>query len=750
MPFDRFLIAPLKSGLQTNLRPWLISDDAFAQLNNVYLFRGRIRKRFGGRFMGNGWPSAAQEPNYSRFRIALTGGAGVGITDGAGNASGTAPGAIFKIGQMFSIGTELYTVNALGTPAVLLDTGATVTKTFNTTTGAYAFAGAPATTQIYFYPAEPVMGLTNYEVGPINDQPSYGFDTQFAYVFAGGFWNRSGAGTTPIWHGDNTNFFWATNWFGIADNDVVLFVTNFHAAIGAPAGTDDPMWYFDGSTWTIFAPIFKVAGDFVLTARLIVAFKNRLLLLNTIEQNAAGSTNSSYVNRCRYSQNGSPLDIDAFLEKNQVGYLGGGFIDATTEEAIVSAEFIKDRLIVYFERSTWELAYTGNEILPFVWQKINTELGSESTFSSVPFDKQILTIGNTGVHSCNGANVERIDNDIPEQVFEIVDKAEGVSRVAGIRDYFVEMVYWTFPSTNQNSAEVYPTKVLVYNYRTATWAFNDDCITAFGYFEQQLGTTWASITGTWAEANFSWSSGATAAQFRQVIAGNQEGFVFIVDADHGRNAAAMQLTNLVYTSGSSSVATIVDHTLTVGDYVMIEFAQGITSVNGNIYQVNAIIDINNVKLATGPLVGTYTGGGFVTRVSNIQIQSKQWNPYDKKGQNVYLARIDFGVQRTSKGQITVDYYPSATSVSMVQDGTQTGAIMGTGVLETFPYDPALYPLEQFQDRLWHPIYFQSDGECIQLNMYFTDLQIRNPDIAFSDFEMEGLVLHTQSTSARLQ
>ena len=53
---------------------------------------------------------------------------------------------------------------------------------------------------------------------------------------------------------------------------------------------------------------------------------------------------------------------------------GGGYIDASTEEQIVSAEFIKDRLIVYFERSTWELAYTGNEVLPFVWQKINTEL----------------------------------------------------------------------------------------------------------------------------------------------------------------------------------------------------------------------------------------------------------------------------------------------------------------------------------------------------------------------------------------
>ena len=77
-------------------------------------------------------------------------------------------------------------------------------------------------------------------------------------------------------------------------------------------------------------------------------------------------------------------------------------------------------------------------------------------------------------------------------------------------------------------------------------------------------------------------------------------------------------------------------------------------------------------------------------------------------------------------------------------------IMGTSVLETSPYPAYLYPLEQSQDRLWHPIYFQTDGECIQINIYMSPQQICNPDIAFSDFEIEGMVLHTQPVSYRLQ
>ena len=52
MPMDRFLIAPFNTGLQRDLKPWLIMEDAFTSLVNSYVFRGRIKKRFGGRWIG--------------------------------------------------------------------------------------------------------------------------------------------------------------------------------------------------------------------------------------------------------------------------------------------------------------------------------------------------------------------------------------------------------------------------------------------------------------------------------------------------------------------------------------------------------------------------------------------------------------------------------------------------------------------------------------------------------------------------
>jgi len=204
-----------------------------------------------------------------------------------------------------------------------------------------------------------------------------------------------------------------------------------------------------------------------------------------------------------------------------------------TVTLLITTEFIKDRLIVYFERSTYELAWTGNDLVPFEWRQLNTELGSESTFSVVPFDQEVLAIGDTGVHSCNGSNVVRIDNKIPDTIFTIKNNLSSQARVAGIRDYFAEMVYWTYPADNEINDDVYPNKVLVFNYKNRSWAENDDSITAFGYFDGQPSFTWDTLGGTWEQWVAPWNSGEPAQQVRQIIAGNQQGWVFNIDKMRG-------------------------------------------------------------------------------------------------------------------------------------------------------------------------------------------------------------------------
>jgi len=760
--YDRFLIAPIKTGLVTDVKAWQIPEDAFARLNNAYVHKGIVRKRFGSTLMGASSTSSMLDQLNSRFRVNL------GATSGGGVKVDTVPGAIFEIGQMFSIGTEIFNVVETGTPGVMISSGTGVSVgSYNTTNGDYSFSGVAAATDIYFYPAQPVMGLSHFEENKVASNPTYGFDTQFIYRFDGTSWDRDGSVTLT---GSNSEFFWTANWTGRTLDETALFITNFNSTVGTPGGDDDPLYCYRNSTWTQFRPVFEVAANvvdkYVQTAKIILPFKDRLILLNTIERDVTAGTNAEHVNRCRFSHNGTPFPADvpdnvasavsnAWLEGSQTWTIGGttrrsdgaGFIDAPTEEEIESAEFIKDRLIVYFERSTWELAYTGNQVQPFLWQKINTELGSKSLKAPVPFDKAIFTVGRTAIHGCSGTNVTKINEEISDQIFEFRNSNEGLARICGIRDYFTEVVYWSFTSINADErSNIFPDKVLIYNYIGDAWGIADDTITAFGYYEEQGGLTWEDSPFTWEQANFTWDSATNQTKYRQIIAGNQQGFVFICDAGVSTNEGNLQITNLEY-AGADLHCTIINHTLNDNDFIRLIDPIGVSLTGTGIYRI-AIVDSNTLKLLEVAMTGTYTGGGRAARVSKIDILSKQWNFYIDKGKNFYLAKIDFAVQRTDSGELTVDYFPSATSLSMIENAQINDCIMGDNTLQTYPFD--LYPLEQVQSRLWHPVYFQTDGECVQIRIFLSDEQMLDESISASDFQLEGMVIHARQTSERLE
>lgn len=774
MAFDKFLIAPMNSGLQTNLKPFLIPDDAYQRIRNAYVFRGRTRKRWGAMPMFSDSAVQNQFAKASRLRIAI------GTTNAV---TGNFPAAAMpnnlgiEAGQMFSVGDVIFTVNTNVTGAPLSN---------SLKISANIVQGAPDTfevigngvdylnTTIYWYPAKPVLGFTNFSFDRASNQDSYAFDQYYAYRFlpATG-WERSGTGAAPLWHGSELNYFWSCVFRSLTlPGASLLFVSNFYAVNpnGAVSANDDPIWYLDSSTgtWTSFNPDVLDSGEYILTARIIVPFHNRLVLLNTIEVDAAGTGNVAYPFRCRFSQIENVISTNAFKEPGQTGYGGGDYVDLPSQETIITAEFIKDRLIAYCDRSVWELVYTGNEVQPFRWQQLNTELGAESTFSVISFDKNILAVGGTGVHSCNGSNVQRIDDLIPDLIFNIRDRATSTNRIYGIRDYFNELAYWSFPEDRSQAGNQYPNRILVYNYINQTWAVFDDSITAFGYFEQQISLTWESTPETWESYIGTWASGVQD-QPRQVIAGNQEGYTFIVRADVTRNASALQLTDMTINAGTQVVTmNVYNHNFAVGEYLVIENALGLKVVPAT---PNAIIPLDNVNqyvlqvlsvttntitaiapyayLFSGePLLPamstvTYAGGGVITRLSQIDILSKQWNPYDKDGSNVYLARIEFNVDKTDYGKIKVDYLPSSAYISMTQGAQATGAALGSSVLETYPYNTSLYPFEQYQTRLWHPVYFQAFGNCVQIRIYLDDAQMRDKNVVWSEFELNAMIIHTK-------
>lgn len=94
----------------------------------------------------------------------------VDTTDVSGDAGGTfsTTQGLFKIGQSFTIGNNIFTVIA-SSGALLVGGGADGTGTFNIATGAYTFTGSDATTSIYFNPVLFPEGQQYATCVPIGD-----------------------------------------------------------------------------------------------------------------------------------------------------------------------------------------------------------------------------------------------------------------------------------------------------------------------------------------------------------------------------------------------------------------------------------------------------------------------------------------------------------------------------------------------------------------------------------------------------
>jgi hypothetical protein len=713
---EKKVIAPYQSGLVNNLEPWLIPEDAFETLEDAYVWRGRIRKRFGTRYIGS-----SDLTSQLRLNIGTT----AAVT---GDFSVTVPGIIFKVGQRFSIGTTIFTVNVTGNPASLLTTG-TATGTYDTTTGALIITGNTEnpSTIVYFYPSEPVMGLRTRENPVFSAEDFVAFDTQFAYIRSGGAWSRLGSGAAATWTASDSEFPWTINARGAAASDLYFYVVNNNTA-------DNIRYLPEGSTtWVNLRPQLDTAATrFLETSLVLLYFKGRLVALNTKERE--GLFTDTYANRARFSRVGDPTNATtSWLDEVDED---GGFIDAPTAQAIVSADFLRDRLIVYFERSTWELVYIGDPSTPFTWNLIDDELGGESTFSIIGFDEVTLCVGARGINACNGIAVKRIDDAIPNFIHSINNDNEGPLRVYGLRNYFMEMAIWSYP--DHVGDKTFPNRIILYNYKNRAWGIFKDSVTCFGGYQAVSELTWESLCSSfnicqWSVWTSPWNSSRYQVSFTHTGCGNQHGMVFIMDPDVTLNSS-----NLIVTDADSSTGflTVYNHNLDDGDYVLIENAVGVTSLSDIVTRIS-FVDENTFRVDT-PFIGTYSGGGVLKRISNPNIWTKQYNFGTQHSKQFHLPMVDLLLSNTGLGEISYQYFINSNRGSSA-DQYPPGVQLGTDRIETYPVNS--FATASGGIYTWHRIYPQAESPFVQFRFYMDDLQIRNPGIYSSDIQMHALIFH---------
>jgi hypothetical protein len=428
--------------------------------------------------------------------------------------------------------------------------------------------------------------------------------------------------------------------------------------------------------WVNFAPPlsnlkFSISDTipqqyYLVGARLIFPFKDRLLFFGpVIQTSTVGNTPIYLQDTVIYSQNGTPYYTASFTGDptlvttpysplltpiNQTatpssyweditGY--GGNTSPGLDQEINTVAPNEDVLIVGFNRFQTRLVYSGNDLSPFFFYVINSELGSGSTFSAITMDKGIFTKGSRGFVITSQVETQRIDLDIPDEIFQSALTNNGTERVCAQRDYINEWIYFTYPVNNNPSNAPpqppttvppykFPSQTLQYNYRDNSWAIFKENYTSYGSFRRQTGFTWATVGATfetWEDWNDPWNAGSSTLLQPEVIAGNQQGFILFRDDGTGEGDS-LQIQNistpLVITG--ATVANPVVLTLTipagtnnfvVGQMVTISGVVGMTQLNGNTYTITAVSPTTITISVNGSAFTPYISGGLATPLEPI-------------------------------------------------------------------------------------------------------------------------------------
>lgn len=564
---------------------------------------------------------------------------------------------------------------------------------------------------------------------------------------------------------------------------------------GSPVSSSIPPIFSTGAGWVNFCPplvsgpnnIFTIDDTppsqyYLAGARLVVPFKDRLLFFGPVIQTSSG-TPIYLQDTVIYSQNGTTYYTCTFpyatvtpvitgttqffpvlVPTNQtatasaffediLGY--GGNITAGYARPIITVSPNEDALIVGFADRQARLLYTSSDIFPFNFFIINSELGSDATFSSITLDRGVLSVGGRGIIQTSQVSSQRIDLEIPDQVFEISLVNSGSRRVCAQRDFINEWVYFTYPF--YQFGYKFPTRTLQYNYRDGSWAIFNECYTTYGTVRPQTGYTWATIGNfysSWSAWNTPWGEGDDTNLLQpKVIGGNQQGFVLFRDEGTGEG------TSLYIKSISGSTITSPDHCLNEGDYILITGALGTigTDVNGRVFSV-ANTTQNTFVLNPTIGTGTYLGGGLITRMYVPRMQTRQFPVSWDMARKTRLGPQMYLMTTTASSQVTLLIYLSQNASSPYNAGplvpdpnTDNSSLIYSTVLYTCPESSnigltsANTNLQMItgsqQAQIWHRINTSLLGDTVQVEITMNDTQMRDTRLLnqFTEVELHSII-----------
>ena len=740
MPYEPKLIAPFQTGLQTDVKPWLAPEDAFAELENAFVFRGRVKKKPGFAYSG-------EDEYQSRLKIKL------GTTTSGGFFSTSFTSLLFASdhfvpGQIFKIGEEIFTIPAFKSsdqsiPLLMSGDATSAVIDKSGVNPVISFSTSHDTKDVYFFPSHPVMGIVTKELKAINVNQPVVFDTHYAYTFDQQVgWTQLG---TKRFAGDETSFWSTVNFYGDSYEETFFYAVNGKEENGISYLEEN------STNWETFKPLIKleegVSDQLIHSCKIITSFANRLFCLNTFEGKSDKSDLAHYPYRIRWGPIGeraSGEDVANNPEWNSFASLGAGWLEIPTRETITAVEFLRGRMIVFCERSMWMIVLIGRAVLkdgkkekgaaiPFALKQLNSSFGAESINGTLFFDNSLLAMTQKGIIQTDTVNVKRIDIKIPEKFEQIERENKGYEKVYAFRDILNELIYWGFPSDS-----TFPNKMLCWNYALESWSLFDFSFTAIGDSYEFKTMSWANISKyypTWADWKQPWGSHTTHKKDHKIMVGNQQGFLFYLDNYSSEHKKELSIQNMNPTNQQVEIR---DHNLSSSDFVEVA-ADGILNLPP-IVRVNRI-DEHTIKFDNVKFTGSYVGDGYLTRVPRINILTKEWTFGFEAGKRFYFPYADFLLGDSPKiGDPPKSGEISVTPLLNTGDDLQLAekALLGKNIIVMQEEGG----LGSFTQKMrWHRLFLQSHQSGIQFRIWLSDEQMLEERSAKSSFELHAFLFY---------
>ena len=332
MIYQPFLISNYATGLDREVQPWLLPNDAFVDLLDGFVYRGVTKKRDGYSGFAIGLKSTYTESRMVH-QVANVAPA-TGAIDGANKTftwTLTTPVARGRVVITGNNPAQVLTDNGSGT---FTGDG---TGTINYTTGAVSitFTTAPAVASTVlltysYHQGLPVMGVMSFY--PTNNiRELIVADTRYVNRYNPSTDRLDDISSITAYNGTATDFW---SWVNYADATSIPRLLFCNGVVG------DVIQQYDGTTVSAYAPTFSVG---TLNARQMFNVRDRLVLFQTIE---AGTL---YPRRIRIS--GTGANCDNFDNTAT----GAGFIDIPDNTWFFGAAFNRDDVLFFTEAATWML-----------------------------------------------------------------------------------------------------------------------------------------------------------------------------------------------------------------------------------------------------------------------------------------------------------------------------------------------------------------------------------------------------------